>query len=517
MGYSARLMQPEHCNMGGLTYPSGHNSQTEWHGGGRGPLGAGWKRGAVMAASLFLCTAVIVMSRGEASPTTAAAANSLGDSSLILVDSGAPATPPSGSSSFPPAATLAFSMKHPLSPQSKALQWLQKHPSHQRMQAWRKEQLLALTTMLIANCGDLKRFQPTTKECDWELGFDLACTPDGRVQTWKEPRCEDPEDWSDDYYTLGGDAPPSKLAAYRLPPEIGLLSSLTNLYLPHNDAAGFIPSELGTLTLLTYLGLGMNDMRGNIPSQVGRLTLLTSLLLNDNQLYGSLPSQLGLLTALESFAACDNQITGSIPPFQTMTFLKSLRLESNRLTGSLSQYWGALTDMHSLRLDENRLSGSIPASLGELTLLTGLFLSHNQFSGEIPTQLGALTNLKMGLLLGDNKLTGKIPSQLGALTALEELGLATNQLEGKLPTQLGLLTDLEQFSLHDNTKVAGRIPSQAIANWSNMWILWLYNTAMTGMLPEDICTEWDSKPSLKVDCDGVACPDCSLDWCKCIP
>ena len=72
-----------------------------------------------------------------------------------------------------------------------------------------------------------------------------------------------------------------------------------------------------------------------------------------------------------------------------------------------------------LKLDNNRLSGSIPAELGKLVHLQHLDLSNNNLSGPIPAELGNLTRLQQ-LILSHNALTGQLPM---SLTNLRQLGM----------------------------------------------------------------------------------------------
>ena len=67
--------------------------------------------------------------------------------------------------------------------------------------------------------------------------------------------------------------------------------------------------------------------------------------------------------------------------------------------------------MRSLALQSNRLSGDIPRDLGRLTNLTSLILRDNRLSGEIPSDLGNLDNL-VRVYLSNNPLTGCVPAGL---------------------------------------------------------------------------------------------------------
>ena len=204
-----------------------------------------------------------------------------------------------------------------------------------------------------------------------------------------------------------------------IPPELGRLTSLTELYLYDNQLSGSIPPELGRLTSLTWLYLSDSGLSGSIPPELGRLTSLTWLDLNGNDLSGSIPPELGRLTSLTGLDLSVNGLSGSIPP------------ELGRLT-SLEWLW----------LDDNELSGSIPPELGRLTNLTGLYLRDNDLSGSIPPELGQLTSLTV-LLLRDNDLSGSMPPELGRLTHLEWLFLRGNELSGCIPSSLsGFTSDI---------------------------------------------------------------------------
>jgi hypothetical protein len=99
----------------------------------------------------------------------------------------------------------------------------------------------------------------------------------------------------------------------KIPPDLGLLTDLTNLKLSENQLSGTIPSFLGALTALTELYLYKNQLSGSIPSSLGALTALTDLALHINLLDGTIPSSLGALTALSWLFLHDNQLVGTMP------------------------------------------------------------------------------------------------------------------------------------------------------------------------------------------------------------
>jgi hypothetical protein len=76
----------------------------------------------------------------------------------------------------------------------------------------------------------------------------------------------------------------------RIPSEVGLLSTLTNLEISRSNIVGAIPQGLGSLTQLSKLDLSNNALMGSLPSSLSSLTRLTALRLFNNQLTGSVPS-----------------------------------------------------------------------------------------------------------------------------------------------------------------------------------------------------------------------------------
>jgi Leucine-rich repeat (LRR) protein len=101
-----------------------------------------------------------------------------------------------------------------------------------------------------------------------------------------------------------------------IPPEIGNLTNLTELWLSGNELTGSIPPEIGNLTNLIYLYLYDNQLTGSIPPEIGNLTNLTRLWSHDNQLTGEIPETICDLSVSWSssifFRVYNNQLC---PPY----------------------------------------------------------------------------------------------------------------------------------------------------------------------------------------------------------
>ena len=198
-----------------------------------------------------------------------------------------------------------------------------------------------------------------------------------------------------------------------IPPELGNLSSLKQLWLGTNQLTGEIPPELGKLSKLQFLSLWANQLTGEIPEELGNLTGLTGLSLHENQLSGEVPKQLGNLAKLEYLSLYKNQLTGHIPiELGNLANLFSLDLGFNQLTGQIPAQLGNLANLQRLALRRNQLTGEIPPELGNLNNLESLSLHSNQLTGGIPSELGNLTNLRYLYLLGSNRFSECVPGEV---------------------------------------------------------------------------------------------------------
>ena len=88
---------------------------------------------------------------------------------------------------------------------------------------------------------------------------------------------------------------------------------VTILSLPGNGLTGELPPELGGLSDLRELYLDVNQLTGEIPPELANLSNLTSLSLSRNQLTGEVPPELINLQSLQLLDVGRNQLTGCDP------------------------------------------------------------------------------------------------------------------------------------------------------------------------------------------------------------
>ena len=330
---------------------------------------------------------------------------------------------------------------------------------------------------------------------------------------------------------------------------IGFLTDMTLLDLHENSLSGSVPSELWLLTNLKSLDLGKNKLTGSLPTTVGNMTSLTHLDVRENFLGSSLPSELGLLNKLNELNLDNCTFTGLIPAtLGKLVSLKSLGLSGNKLKGTIPQEFKSLPSLfQALRLDYNRLSGTIPdiwtkftdlglsarynnlrgslpdslMSLRELYLgfnnlsgriiisnssglqkialesnkfsgpvpifpksLLSAELNRNRLSGTIPSEIGASTSLQL-LELRHNQINGTIPQSIFGLRSLTLLSLLNNKLSGTIDANMGRLTRLKALMLGIQTSTSGSLPTE-LGLISNLQILNVRDMSLTGTIPSEL-------------------------------
>ena len=307
-----------------------------------------------------------------------------------------------------------------------------------------------------------------------------------------------------------------------IPPEIGKLANLESLRLDGGRLAGPIPSELGNLTNLRHLRL-VGVLDGSIPPEIGNLVNLTELYLWGSGLAGPIPPEIGNLVNLTSLHLKSR--LSSIPPeIGDLASLMSLHLtgflgpipsEVGNLSSltELSLFWvsgladpippeiGRLASLESLSF--GNFYGPIPSELGNLTNLRHLRLV-GVFDGPIPPEIGNLVNLT-SLRLNGRGLSGPIPSEIGDLVNLMWLELSSNDLSGPIPPEIGRLVNLTSLQL----ELWGRglsvpIPSE-IGRLANLTSLHLGGRGLSGPIPSEI-GRLASLTALSLSLGGLASP-----------
>ena len=148
----------------------------------------------------------------------------------------------------------------PISPQSRAFLFVNYDPFVATRSEAEMIQRFALATIyfgLGAQGWTAGSVNPAGDECDWFADTGSLCNSEERMQS----------------LLLASNG----LVGSPIPPEIGLLTSLTEVDMSANAIAGTIPTYLGQLTMLETLRLGSNQLTGTIPTELSSIAALTTL------------------------------------------------------------------------------------------------------------------------------------------------------------------------------------------------------------------------------------------------
>lgn len=270
-----------------------------------------------------------------------------------------------------------------------------------------------------------------------------------------------------------------------IPPEIGDLEALTELWMVGNNLTGSLPAELGNLSALRLMALNTNRITGEIPPSLGDMSSLEQMSISHNQLSGRIPPEIGRLSNLTILNLQVNRdLTGPIPPeIGDLSNLWAIYLQVCGLTGEIPAELGNLTNLAELNLFGNRLTGPIPAELGNLTNLRQLILEANDLTGPLPPELANLSNLQW-FSAWHNDIDGSIPPEFGDFPSLHTLRLEFNRLSGSIPPELGNLPSMEQLILYGN-ELTGPIPPE-LGNMPRLRLLLIHRNQLSGEVPPEL-------------------------------
>ena len=330
-----------------------------------------------------------------------------------------------------------------LSPQNQAYAWLQNEdplvnsdrrlrrlqlslPRHRILQRY------ALMTFYFATNGPnwsrQEKWGSGENECDWHqdsLGSNI-CDFNSNLNVLE----------------FSDEASDSNISG-ELPPEIGLLTTLSKFSLVNDETGGLtgqLPTEIGLLTSLNLVKLSKHaDLNGSIPQQFfSGLRVVDHLDLSSNGLSGAIPTAIG-----------------------TLAFATKVDLHGNSLDKKIPSEVGLLVNVRTFDLSDNSLTGNIPTRIGLMTSLTDLNLASNELNGNIPAEIGNLSNLKGVLDVSNNGLTGALPD-FSNLVSLQKFVASNNALTGGIPASLSNLTDIRQFDVEFNN-ISGGVSEEVCA------------------------------------------------------
>ena len=263
-----------------------------------------------------------------------------------------------------------------------------------------------------------------------------------------------------------------------LPPEIGDLTSLTQLYIYGTSISGPIPSQIGKCLSLTAINLANNRLDNSIPTSLTYLSNLRTLSLKGNNFTLSteerecfcqpLPSIIGNRNDVEYYTDC--LLRDAVVPFLDngirMTHHRQMNpsaLNINPLFSLLSAHEGLKEHIYSYFdcryccvRDRNTLLTCWKKMGGdESKLRRGYGDDVWRWAGPDGIQVndGRVEEVSwhnMGL-------SGTIPEEMGALSALCILTLSENDIRDPLPAVLGKMEHLVRLDVQGTPRL-GLVP-----------------------------------------------------------
>ncbi|XWS16848.1 hypothetical protein CRYUN_Cryun33cG0015800 [Craigia yunnanensis] len=151
-----------------------------------------------------------------------------------------------------------------------------------------------------------------------------------------------------------------------------------------------------------------------------------------------------------------NYLSGYIPFEWGSMQLIRISLLGNRLTGSIPQELGNLSNLTHLVLEQNQLSETLPEELGNLSSIERMLLNSNNFTGELPETFARLTTLT-DFRINDNNFVGKIPHFIQNWKKLE-LHMHASGLSGSIPSAIDALENITDLRISDLNGAEGPFP-----------------------------------------------------------
>lgn len=129
--------------------------------------------------------------------------------------------------------------------------------------------------------------------------------------------------------------------------------------------------------------------------------------------------------------------------------------------------------VRSLKLESNNLNGSLPGngSFLKLGALSSILLYGNKLSGPLPMEDLQRNMMIQIFSMSKNQLTGSLPEEFVALPLLVKLSISENRLTGKIPAGITKLMDEKNMLNLSGNDFSGTVPD-AILNHPRFHVMW---------------------------------------------
>ncbi|KAJ1436920.1 Tyrosine-protein kinase, catalytic domain [Sesbania bispinosa] len=241
---------------------------------------------------------------------------------------------------------------------------------------------------------------------------------------------------------------------------------------------------------LVVSGMGLS---GPIPdTTIGKLSKIQSLDLSNNKIT-DLPSDFWSLSFLKSLNLSSNQISGSLTNnIGNFGLLEVFDLSSNNFSGEIPEAISSSVSLKVLKLDHNRFEQSIPSGILKCQSLVSIDLSSNQLSGALPDGFGAAFPKLTSLNLAGNNIYGR-DSDISGLKSIVSLNISGNSFQGSVMSMFQGRLEVMDLSRNQFQGHISQVQSISNYNWSHLVYLDLSENQLSG----EIFQNWNESQNLK--------------------
>ncbi|XP_020240262.1 probable LRR receptor-like serine/threonine-protein kinase At2g24230 [Cajanus cajan] len=228
---------------------------------------------------------------------------------------------------------------------------------------------------------------------------------------------------------------------------------------------------------LVFSGMGLN---GPIPdTTIGKLSKLQSLDLSNNKIT-DLPSDFWSFSFLKSLNLSSNQISGSLTNnIGNFGLLEVFDLSSNNFSGEIPEAISSLVSLQVLKLDHNRFEQRIPSGILKCNSLVSIDLSSNQLIGTVPDGFGASFPNLITLNLAENSINGS-DLDISGLKSIVSLNISGNSFQGSVTSLFQGRLEVMDLSRNHFEGHISQVHSIANYNWSHLVYLDLSENQLSG-------------------------------------
>ncbi|XP_049394976.1 receptor-like protein EIX2 [Solanum stenotomum] len=271
---------------------------------------------------------------------------------------------------------------------------------------------------------------------------------------------------------------------------------------------GKLPNVIGILGKLEFLSLSKNQFEGQVSELfkgrsnffsrgLGNTSSLMELRLDGNKLTGTLPKSLGQLSMLEYFSISNNRLEGVVTEshFSKLTQLQLFSASRNNLTLKVNRNWIPPFQVTNIAIGGWNIGPLFPMWLRTQEMIMNVDISDggiqgsNNFSGSLPRISTSITELDLSKNLFSKGLSNFLCEAKNVSYNLEILNLGRNNLSEEIPNCWMNWSKLKVLILRENSLIGGIPRSMEVLN--SLLSLDLQRNRLNGPFPSSLknCTK----------------------------